>query len=113
MHRIKPMSFAVCFLMLIASFSRSSAQDGILDFSKPQTGPSQFVFNADGTPVQLGVRSEQRTEVDRLYGNGNPPSCGSACAGAPKTVHVDGYTRKDGTYVEPYYRAAPGTAHRK
>ena len=27
-----------------------------------------------------------------------------------KTVHVKGYTRKDGTYVPPYDRAAPGTA---
>ena len=28
----------------------------------------------------------------------------------PKTVHVRGYTRKDGTYVAPYERSAPGTA---
>jgi hypothetical protein len=26
-----------------------------------------------------------------------------------KTVHVRGYTRKDGTYVAPYDRSAPGT----
>ncbi len=29
---------------------------------------------------------------------------------ANKTVHVKGYTRKDGTYVAPYDRSAPGTA---
>lgn len=29
---------------------------------------------------------------------------------APKTVQVKGYTRKDGTYVAPYDRAARGTA---
>jgi len=29
---------------------------------------------------------------------------------AEKTVHVRGYTRKDGTYVAPYDRRAPGTA---
>jgi hypothetical protein len=29
-------------------------------------------------------------------------------AGGPKTVHVSGYTRRDGTYVRSYYRAAPG-----
>ena len=29
--------------------------------------------------------------------------------GVPKTVHVDGYYRKDGTYVRGYYRSAPGT----
>jgi hypothetical protein len=27
----------------------------------------------------------------------------------PKTVHVNGYYRKDGTYVRGYYRSAPGT----
>ena len=29
--------------------------------------------------------------------------------GVPKTVHVDGYYRKDGTYVRGHYRSAPGT----
>jgi len=28
-------------------------------------------------------------------------------AGQKKTVHVKGYTKKDGTYVEPYDRQAP------
>src|ERR1700687_2021975 len=28
--------------------------------------------------------------------------------GVPKTVHVNGYYRKDGTYVRGYYRSAPG-----
>ncbi len=27
--------------------------------------------------------------------------------GVPKTIHVDGYYRKDGTYVRGYYRGAP------
>lgn len=27
-----------------------------------------------------------------------------------KTVHVQGYYRKDGTYVAPHYRSTPGTA---
>jgi micrococcal nuclease len=27
--------------------------------------------------------------------------------GRPKTVHVDGYTRRDGTYVRGYYRSTP------
>ena len=29
--------------------------------------------------------------------------------GIPKTVHVHGYYRRDGTYVRGYYRSAPGT----
>jgi hypothetical protein len=31
----------------------------------------------------------------------------SAATGNPKTVHVNGYYRKDGTYVRGYYRSAP------
>lgn len=26
-------------------------------------------------------------------------------------VHVDGYTRKDGTYVQPYYRSSPDSSY--
>ena len=26
-------------------------------------------------------------------------------------VHVDGYYRKDGTYVQPHYRSAPDSSH--
>lgn len=31
-------------------------------------------------------------------------------SGSSKSVYVRGYYRKDGTYVAPYYRSAPGTA---
>jgi tetratricopeptide (TPR) repeat protein len=31
----------------------------------------------------------------------------STITGRPKTVHVDGYYRKDGTYVRPHYRSTP------
>jgi lysozyme family protein len=44
------------------------------------------------------------------YGCAENGSCygdTSAATGAPKTVHVDGYTRKDGTYVREHYRSAP------
>jgi hypothetical protein len=34
-------------------------------------------------------------------------------SGGPKTVHVSGYTKKDGTYVAPYDRSAPRTAGRE
>ena len=33
--------------------------------------------------------------------------------GVAKTVHVNGYYRKDGTYVRGHYRSAPGTNPRK
>lgn len=31
----------------------------------------------------------------------------SEITGRPKTVHVNGYYRKDGTYVKPHYRSPP------
>src|SRR5258708_23834617 len=34
---------------------------------------------------------------------------GQSAVAADKTVHVKGYTRKDGTYVKPYDRRAPGS----
>jgi micrococcal nuclease len=37
-----------------------------------------------------------------------PATAGADCI---KSVHVSGYTREDGTYVEPYVRSRPGTAH--
>ena len=37
-------------------------------------------------------------------------SSGQSHTSASKSVHVRGYTRKDGTYVQPYNRRLPGTA---
>jgi hypothetical protein len=42
----------------------------------------------------------------------SPTRPGSPVYG-PKSVQVYGYTRKDGTYVAPYSRAAPGTGKKK
>ncbi|HEV8121262.1 MAG TPA: HNH endonuclease signature motif containing protein [Candidatus Polarisedimenticolia bacterium] len=50
-----------------------------------------------------------------LFGSsaGTAPHSGGSHAGKPATsskqVHVDGYYKKDGTYVPPHDRAAPGT----
>jgi hypothetical protein len=40
----------------------------------------------------------------------HPHTSHSHVSKSQKTVHVRGYTRKDGTYVAPYDRRAPGTA---
>jgi hypothetical protein len=37
-------------------------------------------------------------------------SGGGSFSSANRTVHVTGYTRRDGTYVNSYFRAAPGQA---
>jgi hypothetical protein len=43
----------------------------------------------------------------RARGGGHRSSGSSS---GPKSTYVHGYTRKDGTYVAPHYRSAPGTA---
>src|SRR6267142_1909056 len=42
-------------------------------------------------------------------GRTSAPHHSSSSSTKPK-VHVKGYYRKDGTYVPPHYRAAPGTS---
>ncbi len=52
------------------------AQSAIVDLSKPQTGKSRFVLNADMTPADLGAASEPATPVavaPRI------PACGEGC----------------------------------
>lgn len=41
------------------------------------------------------------------FGKGGGGSSGSSSGS--KSVHVQGYTRSDGTYVAPHYRSSPGT----
>ena len=43
----------------------------------------------------------------RCAGNGSCYGDISPVTGKPKTVYVNGYYRKDGTYVRGYYRSAP------
>ncbi len=43
-----------------------------------------------------------------VYGKGGHSRSSGSTSG--KTVHVRGYTRKDGTYVAPYDRSSPGSA---
>ena len=43
-------------------------------------------------------------------GGSHSGSSHSTPSDGAKTVHVNGYTRKDGTYVHEHWRAAPGTA---
>lgn len=56
--------------------------------------PSYTPVNPAPTP-QVGV-----AESGSYYGELN-------ANGVPKTVHVNGYYRKDGTYVREHYRSAP------
>lgn len=63
---------------------------------------SQRTNNTSGT----GSGTSLCAENGSCYGDLN-------ANGVPKTVHVNGYYRKDGTYVRGHYRSAPGTNPRK
>lgn len=48
-------------------------------------------------------------ESNNNYRSGNSSRKYSSPSNSSKTVHVKGYTRKDGTYVKPHTRSAPKT----
>ena len=65
-----------------------------------------------------GKSSSQSTTLSKsTRSKMSVPSSGSASGygeisrltGRPKTVHVNGYYRKDGTFVKPHYRSPPRT----
>jgi len=48
-----------------------------------------------------------RSKSSKIYALPNNKSSYSPNSFAPKTIHVKGYYRKDGTYVRPHTRSAP------
>jgi hypothetical protein len=71
----------------------ASSNTEIRETSAPPPVPSN---SQSATPPDLANDPDVRSS----------PSYGSASRGE---VHVRGYTRKDGTYVQPYTRRAPGS----
>lgn len=58
----------------------------------------------------VGFASNSRAPHSSSQYSSRPHSSRTRYSKEGKTVHVRGYTRKDGTYVPPYHRRAPGTA---
>jgi hypothetical protein len=70
---------------------------------EPQSQPARSVFVARPSVVPaVSPATQGVAENGSYYGELNKN-------GVPKTVHVDGYFRSNGTYVRGYYRSAPGT----
>src|SRR5262245_24032752 len=59
------------------------------------------------TPPAAGVLPSQESHVQPTAENGSYYGEISPTTGRPKTVHVRGYYRNDGTYVRSHYRSAP------
>ncbi|MCW5976488.1 MAG: hypothetical protein KIT09_00350 [Bryobacteraceae bacterium] len=62
---------------------------------------------APATSTQIGPIPETPATPPGCTSSGSCYGDISPATGRPKTVHVDGYYRKDGTYVRPHYRSTP------
>jgi hypothetical protein len=95
---------AVFVLTALAVATPAAGQIAFLALSTPQTGSSKYVLDENGKPVQLGVALvDPQASYLSDGGTAPDPSCGgknygdtSCLTARPKTVHVDGYCRKDG-----------------
>jgi hypothetical protein len=86
---------AVGFTLWTAPSARAQS---FIDASKPMTGKSEFVFNADGTPAEMGVVAKpeppaegSRPDTGRIRGttaNASDDSSGSASDGARRARSV-------------------------
>jgi hypothetical protein len=71
---------------------------GVGNVSRPHYSPGATYEPAIELPPGYGAVAENGS----YYGQPN-------ANGVPKTVAVNGYYRKDGTYVRGYYRSPPGS----
>jgi hypothetical protein len=110
----------------------AQAQTSVLDFSKPMTGKSRYVVNADGTAADMGAADLGANGLSASPPAHRPGPLSSAPAHphhahsahstpgvtlmstssngysmGPSSYQVRGYTRPDGTYTAPYLRTAP------
>lgn len=77
--------------------------DPIMDLSAPQAGEYPSLLDLSGGHPANWSGPDYRGRAS----GGGPGSAGSAAdTTRPKTEWVSGYTRKDGTYVQPYARAS-------
>ena len=97
---------AVCVAIAFATApTGASAQSALVDLSKPQSGKSRFVLNADLTPANLGAAEEEKPQPAAAAAR--VPACGEGCTmeqpDMPREAR-SGYRR------DPYsYRTRNGT----
>ena len=81
-----------------------ACKSGLYSCDPSKLSPAEFnSVDAKPTPsVPTTSGTGLCAENGSCYGDPN-------ANGVPKTVHVNGYYRKDGTYVRGHYRSAPGS----
>ncbi len=91
-------------LMALAGCDRGShaAESGIAAPKPVAKAASQYKYSAahEDRASRVSVPHHGSAENGSHYGQPN-------ASGVPKTVHVDGYYRSDGTYVRSHYRSPP------
>jgi hypothetical protein len=95
-----PAAYHACLQKQLRAMSGSSLPDLSGSNSDNRTSGPDATRTASPPPSTSGTGL--CAENGSCYGDPN-------ANGVPKTVHVNGYYRKDGTYVRGYYRSAPGT----
>jgi hypothetical protein len=93
--RIAPPSYGTQPMLPAATTSRAP------DAYSTSPSPAAQPFNGDSTPNSASLSTPPVAENGSYYGEISPAT------GRPKTVHVDSYYRKDGTYVREHYRSPP------
>ena len=98
-----PATYHACLQKQLQAMSGSSIPDSSrLNSDYQSSRPDATRNEPSPTTSGTGLCAENGS----CYGDPN-------ANGVPKTVHVNGYYRKDGTYVRGHYRSAPGTNPRK
>jgi hypothetical protein len=67
---------ASCVIVAIVGLVSGASAQSIVDLSKPQTGKSRFVLNADMTPADLGGAAQAVKPVAAVS---RVPACGEGC----------------------------------
>ncbi len=79
--------------------------------SIPLDDVSMIMFVAQAQPAttenQTPAPASSTTETENSNTSSSTNESHNDSTGAPKTVHVRGYYRRDGTYVQPHTRSAP------
>jgi hypothetical protein len=114
------MQRAVVSIVASLCWIAPASAGSVLDFSKPQTGKSRSVINADGTPAEMGVpaRTASRPGPQSSISSPVPDASSESRGGVPMVstssryyggavMNNTGYTRSDGSYAPPIVHTEP------
>ena len=99
----------VLLLLAVGGCTQTSSSSGKLGYgcSNPDSsGCSQSLYVGSGSKdTEVSGRASTLSATSGCAENGSCYGDISSTTGAPKTVPVKGYYRKDGTYVRGHYRS--------